>query len=97
MAKDPICGMTVDETTALHAERDGQAFYFCSEHCRGKFLSQKASAEKDADHSGGGQKSGHHDHAALEQETPGEAVKTSSAAKEFWPMCDGVESDKAGS
>ena len=23
MAKDPICGMTVDEATALHAERDG--------------------------------------------------------------------------
>jgi len=38
MAKDPICGMTVDEATALHAERDGETFYFCSEHCRKKFL-----------------------------------------------------------
>ncbi len=38
MAKDPICGMTVDEATSLHAERDGQTFYFCSEHCREKFL-----------------------------------------------------------
>ena len=37
MAKDPICGMTVDETTALRAERDGQTFYFCSEHCRKQF------------------------------------------------------------
>jgi P-type Cu+ transporter len=37
--KDPICGMTVDETTALNAERDGKKFYFCSEHCRQKFMS----------------------------------------------------------
>jgi Cu+-exporting ATPase len=39
-SQDPVCGMTVDETTALHAERDGQTFYFCSEHCREKFLAQ---------------------------------------------------------
>jgi Cu+-exporting ATPase len=38
MAIDPICGMTVDEATALNAERDGQTVYFCSEHCRQKFL-----------------------------------------------------------
>ncbi len=37
MTKDPICGMTVDEATALHAERDGKTFYFCSNHCRQKF------------------------------------------------------------
>ena len=37
--KDPICGMTVDEATALHAERDEKTFYFCSDHCRQKFLS----------------------------------------------------------
>ena len=38
MAKDPICGMTVDEATALRAERDGTTHYFCSEHCRQKFI-----------------------------------------------------------
>ncbi|MGH7453567.1 MAG: heavy metal-binding domain-containing protein, partial [bacterium] len=42
MAKDPICGMTVDEAASLRAERDGQTFYFCSEHCRQKFLAQPA-------------------------------------------------------
>jgi cation transport ATPase len=26
--KDPICGMTVDEATAIHADRDGKTFYF---------------------------------------------------------------------
>ena len=37
--KDPICGMTVDEATAAHAERDGKTFYFCSDRCRQRFLS----------------------------------------------------------
>ena len=36
--KDPICGMTVDKATALHAERDGKIFYFCSYNCRQKFI-----------------------------------------------------------
>ena len=43
--KDPICGMNVDEATALHAERDGKTFYFCSDHCRQKFLSTPAGAK----------------------------------------------------
>jgi Cu+-exporting ATPase len=38
ITKDPICGMTVDEATAIHAERNGKIFYFCSDHCRQKFL-----------------------------------------------------------
>ena len=38
MAIDPICGMTVDEATARSAELNNQTFYFCSEHCRQKFL-----------------------------------------------------------
>jgi len=37
--KDPICGMPVDEATALHVERDGETFYFCSDHCQQKFES----------------------------------------------------------
>jgi Cu+-exporting ATPase len=32
--------MTVDEATALRAEREGKTFYFCSEHCRRKFLAE---------------------------------------------------------
>ncbi len=45
VTKDPICGMTVDEATAIHTERDGKTFYFCSEHCRQKFLSTPAGAK----------------------------------------------------
>jgi len=50
--QDPICGMTVNEATALHAERDGKQFSFCSDHCRKKFLSAAAEA-KPEDKSGG--------------------------------------------
>jgi Cu+-exporting ATPase len=52
VTKDPICGMTVDEATALHAEREGKTFYFCSDHCQKKFLSTSAGA-KPEDKSGG--------------------------------------------
>jgi len=45
VTKDPICGMTVDEATALHSERNGETFYFCSDHCRQKFLSTPAGAK----------------------------------------------------
>jgi Cu+-exporting ATPase len=43
--KDPICGMTVDPGTALHADRDGKPSYFCSEGCRQKFLSTTAGSK----------------------------------------------------
>jgi Cu+-exporting ATPase len=43
--KDPVCGMTVDPATALHAERDGKTFHFCGEPCREKFLSTPADAK----------------------------------------------------
>jgi P-type Cu+ transporter len=45
MTKDPICGMTVDKATALSAERDGEIFYFCSDHCRQKFLATLVTAK----------------------------------------------------
>ena len=51
-AIDPVCGMTVETETALHAERDGKTFYFCGEHCREKFLSNPNDANPE-DKSGG--------------------------------------------
>ena len=47
MVIDPICGMTVDQAAALRAERDGQTFYFCSDHCRQKFLVTPATARRE--------------------------------------------------
>ena len=38
MTRDPICGMTVNPDSALHAERDGETQYFCSEDCREQFM-----------------------------------------------------------
>ena len=58
MAKDPICGMMVDEATPLKAERDGQTFYFCSEHCREKFLAEAKPASSGMD------AHAHHEHGA---------------------------------
>ena len=47
VTKDPICGMNVDEVTALRAERDGKTFYFCSDHCKQKFLNTPAGAKQE--------------------------------------------------
>lgn len=39
MAKDPVCGMMVDEkTAAATAVHGGKTFYFCAPGCKGKFL-----------------------------------------------------------
>jgi hypothetical protein len=35
--KDPMCGMTVDRAKALTLREGGRTYYFCSEHCRGRF------------------------------------------------------------
>ncbi len=52
--QDPICGMTVDPTTALHADHEGETFYFCSEQCRQKFLTTPEEANPDGKSGGTG-------------------------------------------
>jgi Cu+-exporting ATPase len=43
LAKDPVCGMSVDAATAKHkAEHAGEIFYFCCAGCRGKFVAEPA-------------------------------------------------------
>lgn len=41
MAKDPVCGMQVDQEKArskgLTSEHEGQTFYFCSTECKQQF------------------------------------------------------------
>ncbi len=41
MPKDPICGMEVIEDKAIKLEKDGQAYFFCSQHCKDKFAGGK--------------------------------------------------------
>lgn len=37
-ARDPVCGMSVETTTAAAtSEKDGKTYYFCSESCRKTF------------------------------------------------------------
>jgi P-type Cu+ transporter len=77
MKTDPICGMQVDETkTPFKATRDGEEFYFCSEHCRRKFLAQRtpqlALPKSETSHSccGGGNE---HDHVKEAEPVEGKA------------------------
>ncbi|HLC93173.1 MAG TPA: YHS domain-containing protein [archaeon] len=37
MAKDLICGMNVDEKTAMESDYNGKAYYFCSGQCKKSF------------------------------------------------------------
>lgn len=85
MAIDPICGMTVDEETARSAQRDGQTFYFCSDHCRQKFLGEGEPTVA---------KPGQPDHS---HHQPTQRKPKNGAAEYFCPMCEGVRSDKPGS
>src|SRR6266536_1950415 len=96
--------MTVDEATALRAERDGQIFYFCSEHCRQKFIEQSSNAaaptatDKGQNCCGDGherRQAAHGEHIHDDHDEHG-AAKPSVTAKYFCPMCPGVESDKPG-
>ncbi|MDQ7826954.1 MAG: heavy metal translocating P-type ATPase [Candidatus Eremiobacteraeota bacterium] len=99
MAKDPICGMTVDEATALHAERDGETFYFCCEHCRKKFLAKAPPADLTKIPCCGVNAESAPVHGECCHGRPGDehsAVTPSAAALYFCPMCPGVESDKPG-
>jgi Cu+-exporting ATPase len=98
MAIDPICGMTVAESSPLRAERDGQTYCFCSKHCRKMFIAQAGKEQplvvlssnavtESANRAQHGQ--ARHSHGAAQ-------VKPSAAAKYFCPMCPRVESETPG-
>jgi Cu+-exporting ATPase len=37
MAKDPVCGMTVDDKASLKSTYGGKNYVFCSASCKTKF------------------------------------------------------------
>ena len=42
MAKDPICGMEIDEKKAeFSIAKNGKKYYFCSKNCYDSFLKNK--------------------------------------------------------
>ncbi|MEM2160171.1 MAG: heavy metal translocating P-type ATPase [Candidatus Nitrosotenuis sp.] len=46
MAKDPVCGMIVDEKKALHSEIGSRDFYFCSPVCQQTFVNPEKELAK---------------------------------------------------
>ncbi|MEW6044725.1 MAG: heavy metal translocating P-type ATPase [Thermoproteota archaeon] len=46
MAKDPVCGMIVDEKKALSSELGSKTFYFCSPVCQKTFLDPEKELSK---------------------------------------------------
>ncbi len=47
MAKDPVCGMDVNEVKGLKLTKGGEAYYFCSEHCLKRFAQQNNISDKE--------------------------------------------------
>ena len=45
-ATDPVCGMTVDRSTAVSAEHDDRTWFFCSEHCRRTFERERGEVRR---------------------------------------------------
>jgi Cu+-exporting ATPase len=83
--------MEVDpNNAAATAEHDGGTFYFCSEHCRQKFVNETPAVPADG-HVKNGQSCCHEGHHPEAETAAGERKP---AEKYFCPMCDGVESDK---
>ncbi|MEZ6054492.1 MAG: heavy metal translocating P-type ATPase [Planctomycetaceae bacterium] len=83
MAIDPICGMTVDEKTAISTVRDGETFYFCCPNCLKKFEAAAPSIQLVQIGPG---------HASCHGSATIEKPQPSSSAKYVCPMCPGVES-----
>lgn len=97
-AIDPICGMTVTTSSPLRAERDGQTYYFCCDHCRKTFTEQSGPAQPLIQLSAGKgiplqnvarQEHGIHKHGPT-------ATRPEPASRYYCPMCPGVESDLPG-
>jgi Cu+-exporting ATPase len=60
---DPVCGMSIDPSTAAAStEHEGQTYYFCSHHCHKSFTEDPASYVGAASHDHGGHDHGGHDH-----------------------------------
>jgi Cu+-exporting ATPase len=98
MATDPICGMTVSESSPLKAERDGRIYYFCCEACRKTFVAQTGGKQPLALISIGkaADSACHAQHGKTHHRHTTPTGKLSAAAKYFCPMCAGIASDTPG-
>ena len=61
MAKDPVCGMDVDEATAeWTSEHMGKTYYFCAPGCKKTFDEDPMKYLNSSDHSGHDHHGDHH-------------------------------------
>lgn len=83
--RDPVCGMSVNDTSPHRHEHGGSTYYFCSAHCVKKFVSEP---EKYLSRSDGAAKPdhGHHNHHGAGQAVP-----------HICPMCPEVRQMGPGS
>lgn len=92
MAIDPVCGMSVDETTALNSKRDGETFYFCSDNCQQKFLNEQSASKHQTTTTDNSGECCHKEDGTTQANL---SVKTTTRkGKYICPMCEGVESDQ---
>jgi Cu+-exporting ATPase len=74
--RDPVCGMAVDPATAAgRTEHAGTVYYFCSDHCRAKFLAEPSRYVPGGEPAKAGEPSvhgghGHHRNSAAGSEAP---------------------------
>jgi Cu+-exporting ATPase len=93
----------VDESTALHAEREGRKFYFCCAECRERFLGQTKLRNWTDLRASPASRPGvpvadtrEDSHSCCHGHERSAVVNPSSSANYYCPMCAGVESDKPG-
>ena len=90
LARDPVCGMSVDPATAKHkAEHAGATYYFCSGGCREKFVADPARFVAQPAHAPTAHAHGHAHHASAAPSPPG-AIYTC-------PMHPEIRQDHPGS
>ncbi len=97
MAIDPVCGMTVDEQSAIASTvYAGRRYFFCSKHCQRAFEANPAKYDGSTEAS----LSHHHDHDTAEIKklitTPGPANINNTRTVYTCPMHPEVRQDHAG-
>lgn len=61
-AIDPVCGMTVQKATGLHANVDGVEYYFCNKACMEEFLGKHGDGGSHGEHGSNGGHGSHGGH-----------------------------------
>ncbi len=98
MARDPVCGMAVNEGTAAASTlHEGIRYLFCSKHCANKFATDPSQYVHDMPEAGSERASPTHKHAALEGHA-GHAPAMSATVASEWtcPMHPEVRQSAPG-